>query len=80
LYPEQGRDNVWHGAAYQCMVRSAAHKLVVYPGEAYGELYDLEADPREVCNLWESKAHAGIRARLMEEAAMKFKRARGVHG
>jgi len=40
---------------------------VYYPGETYGELYDLEADPSELRNQWDSKAHADIRASLMAE-------------
>ena len=28
------------------------YKLVVRQGDSYGELYDLEEDPKEVHNLW----------------------------
>jgi arylsulfatase A-like enzyme len=41
------------------------HKLTVYRNQPYGELFDLEADPQEVHNLWDEPAAAGIKARLM---------------
>ena len=40
-------------------------KLTVYHGQEFGELYDLEADPGELRNLWDSDAYAGERQRLM---------------
>lgn len=39
-------------------------RFTIYQGLDWGELYDLEADPDECCNLWESHEHAGIRAEL----------------
>jgi arylsulfatase A-like enzyme len=36
---------------------------------AWGELYDLDNDPGEFDNLWESAPHAGEKARLMERLA-----------
>lgn len=39
---------------YATMLRTERYKLVHYHGETYGELYDLETDPDEYCNLWDS--------------------------
>ncbi len=48
------------------MVRRGAYKLL-YSAEGRGELYDLEHDPAEVCDLWNDAAHREVRARLIEE-------------
>lgn len=51
-------------------LRSGTHKLVVWHGrpsmrgQPEGELYDLDRDPDELCNLWDDPAHADIRAAL----------------
>jgi arylsulfatase A-like enzyme len=44
------------------------YKLTVYRGAPYGELFDLEADPGETRNLWESPDHAALRAELLHRA------------
>jgi arylsulfatase len=49
-------------------------KLTVYPGQPYGELFDLHEDPNELHNLWADAAHAAVRAdlqsRLLERLIM----------
>jgi len=50
-------------AVARCLV-SSRWKYVCWPGQAYGELYDRQADPIEVRNLWHSPAHAGVRVEL----------------
>lgn len=54
------------------MLRRGRFKLVVHHGAPSsdrartGELYDLEADPQELTNLWSSPEHATARAALQE--------------
>ena len=43
------------------------HKITVYRDGADGELFDLEADPCEVRNLWHEPAAASLKSRLLHE-------------
>ena len=47
-------------------LRNHEHRLTVYDGQAWGELYDLKNDPLELRNLWNDGASQALRARLME--------------
>ena len=40
------------------------YRLTIYQGHDWGELYDLETDPDETDNLWNSTAHGNVKARL----------------
>ena len=48
------------------------HRLSLYDGVAWGELYDLEADPDELVNLWDDPASAGLRAELVLRLARRM--------
>ena len=39
-------------------------KLTLYEGHEFGELYDLDADPGEIRNLWDSDEHRPVREAL----------------
>ena len=41
-------------------VRTRDWKLVHYPGQPYGELYDLRADPGELRNLYGQPQHQAV--------------------
>ena len=45
-------------------LRGRRWKMVHYPGQPYGELYDLRDDPLEMNNLYDSGTHTEPRARL----------------
>lgn len=47
VYCEQGKDVNFTGAEYLTMVRSRSHKLVHFAGKEFGQLFDLDADPKE---------------------------------
>ncbi len=49
-------------------VRTARHKLIEYYSEGdYWELFDLQADPNEVKNVYGDPAYAGVTAELKQE-------------
>ena len=65
----------WHGADAVSsdkpfvrgqMVRTQRWKLAVYAGDR-GELYDLEADPKELRNRYDDDACADVRAQLYQQ-------------
>jgi len=68
LVEEEGQ-RVYLGFAGRVRMRSlltARHRLSVYDGVDWGELYDLHEDPDETANLWNDAGAAGLRAELME--------------
>ena len=50
-------------------IRTEMWRFTIYQGELWGELYDLESDPRETNNLWDSAKHKEIRAELTLQLA-----------
>jgi arylsulfatase A-like enzyme len=46
---------------------TADHRLTLYKGLTWGELYDRRADPDETLNLWDDAGSAAVRARLTEQ-------------
>lgn len=58
----------WDPPLHGTMWREGAHKLNVFhlpDGRVEGELYDLDADPDEVHDLWPDPVHAELKARLL---------------
>ena len=48
-------------------MRTNRYKLVVFEGEQYGELYDLEKDPEEFHNRFIDPDYSQIRSQLFEK-------------
>jgi arylsulfatase A-like enzyme len=46
----------------------ARYKLTIYRDQPYGELFDLQDDPRELRNLWDDPAAAALKAQLLHRA------------
>jgi len=44
-----------------------SHKLTVYGGQAFGELFDLAVDACELRNLWNEPDSQAIKAELMQQ-------------
>jgi len=45
------------------------YKITVYRNHDYGEVFDLEEDPGETDNLWESPEHAALKSELLRRFA-----------
>jgi arylsulfatase len=61
--------NAWsHERSYGTMLRTRTEKIVVYHGQDFGELYDLENDSDEFENLWDRLSHADRKLDLMKQA------------
>ena len=59
------RDRAGWSNSRATMIRDRRYKLAVYHGHPTGELFDLEQDPHEHDNLWDSPDHAEIRFDLL---------------
>jgi len=46
---------------------TARWKLTVYRDRDYGELFDLQNDPQERCNLWNDDSYATVKANLFQQ-------------
>ncbi len=50
------------------MTFDGRHKLAIYHNHGLGELYDLQNDPGEFVNLWDSTGHAALKADLIQRS------------
>jgi arylsulfatase A-like enzyme len=71
LIEEEGQ-RMYLGFSGRVRMRSlvtARHRLSVYDGVPWGELYDLREDPHETANLWDDAGAKKLRAELVERLA-----------
>ncbi len=62
-------DNIQTGnKSYAEMYCDGRFKICIYHGSLHGELYDLNNDPREEHNLWDSDAFAAKKLELLQKA------------
>lgn len=64
---EQAGDMVLTGADFITMIRNDTHKLVHLMGSEEGQLFDLQADPNEMTNLWSDPASAPVKAAMKDQ-------------
>ncbi len=65
VFAEHGRDNILEETAVMTMIRGERWKLVTF-SDGEGQLFNLERDPDERVNLWETDSTAGERRRLLD--------------
>jgi len=61
------RDYVFSESGAVKMIRGHRFKLVHYPGQSYGELYDIVDDPEEIENLYGDPGYGETRERLTRD-------------
>lgn len=65
VFSEHARDRILAGTANMTMIVKGTWKLVEYLDPDDGQLFDLETDPGEMSNLYESPQHAELRSELL---------------
>lgn len=65
VFAEQARDGNLTETDMMTMVRTEEWKLVHFLEEDWGQLFDLEKDPMEVNNLWNSPLYEGRKQELL---------------
>lgn len=48
------------------------YRLTIYPGQEYGELFDLKNDPKEKRNLWDNKEYAQLKYELKSRLLERY--------
>ena len=65
VFAEHCRDGNFTTSDYMTMVRTIDWKLVHFLDEPWGQLFDLNVDPKEQQNLWDSAAHVEMKRELL---------------
>ncbi|MEF2071372.1 sulfatase family protein [Consotaella aegiceratis] len=67
VFSEHARDAILKSTECMTMIRDHRWKLVHFVDSDEGQLFDLEADPREVRNLWDEPSHQGQKNLMIDE-------------
>lgn len=67
VFAEHARDAILQETAFMTMVRTEDWKLVHFLDEPSGQLFDLNADPQELDNLWDDSAYEDVKQELLAE-------------
>lgn len=65
-FSEHAGDRILDGTEFMTMIRTPRWKLIYFV-EGVGQLFDMEADPQEVNDLWDDESLAGTRSGLLME-------------
>jgi len=57
-------DEDYLGLRLRTLITERYH-ITAYPGQPYGELFDLQSDPQQVCNLWDAPECADTKRDLL---------------
>ncbi|MEX0793641.1 MAG: sulfatase-like hydrolase/transferase [Pirellulaceae bacterium] len=78
VFAEQAKDGIFTGSDFMTMVRNHDWKLVHFLEEPWGQLFDLNSDPKEVKNLWDSTEHQSKKQELLD-VLREFRIRSGLH-
>lgn len=67
VFAEHSDDAILTGTDFMTMVRQDNWKLVHFVDCEEGQLFNLDADPDEINNLWDDTGHADVRAELITQ-------------
>jgi arylsulfatase len=72
LVEEEGQRTMFgfKGRTRMRTLLTATHRLSVYEGQEWGEIYDLAADPDENHNLWDDPSSGALRQTLLHSLAL----------
>ena len=65
VFAEHVRDGILQETEFMTMIRTRTHKLVHFVDCPQGQLFDLDADPDETVNRWDSAEHAEVKQQLL---------------
>lgn len=65
VFSEHAGDRIFSGTEFMTMIRSKRHKLVHFVDSEEGQLFDMDNDPKEICNLWNDPLHLTVKQELI---------------
>lgn len=69
VFAEQARDSIQQDSEMMTMIADARWKLVCFTDADDGQLFDLDADPDELHDLWDAAEVADVKAGLLAAVA-----------